>query len=103
MPEPTGQLPVLDFATPHDEAALSSVDLDQGSGGVLVLPNQAGPNPHLLIQAGKTGRIYLINRDNMGKFSPNTDNVVQVLPNGIAGGGSYDTPAYFNNGSQQLI
>jgi hypothetical protein len=100
------QLPVLSFFTPHDEAPLSNVDLDQGSGGVLLLPDQTvnGQTLHLLVQTGKTGRIYLLNRDNLGGFTATDSGAVQVLPDGTIGGeGSYDTPAYFNNGAQQLI
>jgi hypothetical protein len=105
-PGSNGQLPVLTFFAPHDEASLSGVDLDQGSGGVLLLPDSAGSaaHPHLLVQTGKTGRIYLLDRDNLGGFSPTDSGAVQVLPDGTVGGiGSYDTPAYFNNGSQQFI
>jgi hypothetical protein len=103
-PDANGQLPVLDYFTPHDNARLSDLNLDEGSGGVLLLPDQPGPNPHLLVQAGKIGRIYLIDRDTgtMGGFNATTDNVVQALPDGSISG-SYDAPAYFNNGSQQLI
>jgi Bacterial lectin/Fibronectin type III domain len=100
-----GQLPVLSYFTPHDEASLSSVDLDQGSGGVLLLPDSAGSKstPHLLVQTGKTGRVYLLNRDKLGGFTTTDKGAVQVLPDGTINGGSYDTPAYFTNGSQQLI
>jgi hypothetical protein len=105
-PGANGQLPVLSSFTPHDEASLSGADLDQGSGGVLLLPDQTvnGQTLHLLVQTGKTGRIYLLNRDNLGGFSKTDSGAVQVvLPDGTIGGGSYDTPAYFNNGTQQLI
>jgi len=51
---------------------LSDNDQDLGSGGVVILPDSAGSaaHPHLLIGAGKDGNIYLVDRDNMGKFSP---------------------------------
>ena len=99
------ELPVLSFFTPHDEASLSGADLDQGSGGVLLLPDSAGSaaHPHLLVQTGKTGRIYVLDRDNLGGFNSAADNVVQVTPDGTLIGGSYDMPAFFNNGTQQLI
>src|SRR6516162_3077835 len=98
----TNGLAVSDFFTPHDQDFLTAFDLDQGSGDVMLLPDQPGPHPHLAVQTGKTGRIYLLDRDNLGQFHSNFDNVVQVLPDGTVGGmwGSY---AYFNNGSQQLI
>jgi hypothetical protein len=90
-------LKVADYFTPHNELALSQADQDLGSGGVLLLPNSVGnaAHPHLLVGAGKQGVIYLIDRDNMGKFNSNTDNVVQEISGQI--GGSFDTPSYFNN------
>jgi hypothetical protein len=99
------ELPVLSSFTPHDEADLSNVDLDQGSGGVLLLPAAAGSaaHPALLVQTGKTGRIYLLDRNNLGGFTPTDSGAVQILPDGTISGGSYDTPAYFSNGVQQLI
>jgi hypothetical protein len=100
-PKSNGQLPVLDYFAPHDEASLSSSDLDQGSGGVLLLPDQPGAHPHLLIQGGKNGRVYVLNRDSLGGFNSSTDNVVQAL-NGVITS-SFDAPAYFNNGSQQFV
>jgi hypothetical protein len=89
-------LKVTDYFTPYNEASLDGVDEDLGSGGVLLLPDQPGPNPHLLINVGKQGSIYVVNRDNMGKFNPGGDNqIVQELPNTI--GGVWGMPAYFNS------
>jgi hypothetical protein len=72
-------LKVVDYFTPFDEVSLSSADLDLGSGAPLLLPDSVGStsHPHLLIGAGKAGRIYLIDRDNMGKFDPSSDHVVE--------------------------
>jgi hypothetical protein len=98
-------LPVLGYFTPYDEDSLSTADLDQGSGGVLLLPDSAGSvaHPHLLIQTGETGRIYLLDRDNLGGYTAGDSGAVQVLPDRTVDGGAYDTPVYFNNGAQQLI
>ena len=98
----TPGLAVNDYFTPHDQDFLSSTDLDQGSGDVMLLPDQAGPVAHLAVQVGKTGRIYVLNRDNLGQFNSGFDNVVQTLPDGTVGG-MWSSPAYFNNGSQQLV
>ena len=54
-----------DYFTPYNQQSLADSDVDLGSGGVLVLPDQTGPFPHILIQAGKQGRIYVVNRDMM--------------------------------------
>ena len=96
----TNGLAVADYFTPYNQATLAAKDTDLGSGGVLLLPDQPGAFPHELLAAGKEGRIYLINRDQMttgnNHFdSTNTiDFVVQTLTNVIFG--SFDTPAYFN-------
>jgi hypothetical protein len=104
-PGANNELPVQTFFTPHDEAQLSAVDLDQGSGGVLLLPASAGSlaHPNLLVQTGKTGRVYLLDRSSLGGMTSTDSGAVQILPDNTVNGGSYDMPAYFNNGTQQLI
>ena len=94
---------VQDYFTPHDQANMNANDLDLSSGGVLLLPDQTGANPHLLISAGKTSVIYLINRDNMGHYHTNNDyQIVQVVSNAIPAGtqsngeGVFKPPVYFN-------
>ncbi|HZV36376.1 MAG TPA: PA14 domain-containing protein [Verrucomicrobiae bacterium] len=101
---PSNGVPVLtDFFTPYNQASLTSADSDLGSGAALVLPDSAGSaaHPHLLAAAGKAGKIYLIDRDNMGHFNSSGDTqIVQVLTNALGTGGqngSYMTPAFFNN------
>src|SRR5262249_18716467 len=53
---PFGQL--LDYFTPYNQAHLSASDLDLGSGGTLLLPDQPTSPPRLLLSAGKEGSIY---------------------------------------------
>ena len=62
-------LGVADFFTPHDQAAMAKDDLDLGSAGILVLPDQPAPAPHLLVTSGKNGHIYLLNRDALGGYA----------------------------------
>ncbi len=89
-------LSVADYFTPYDEATLDQRDHDLGSGGVLLLPDQPGSHPHELVQAGKEGSIYVVDRDNMGHFNP-TDNsqIVQNLVGQIRH--LFSAPAYWNN------
>jgi fibronectin type 3 domain-containing protein len=91
-------LMAVDYFTPFDQQNLNNGDLDLGSGGPLLLPDSVGSaaHPQLLIGAGKEGRIYLIDRNNMGHYSPTTDNVVQETNNTTISG-SFGAPAYFNN------
>jgi len=87
---------LADFFTPHDQNTLSGNDTDLGSGGVVVLPDQSGGGPvHLLFISSKSGKIYLIDRDNMGKFNMTADQVVQEFV--AAGGGFWSTPAFWQN------
>jgi hypothetical protein len=98
----SGALSVADYFIPANFQALDNGDQDIGSGAPIVLPDQPGAHPHLLVGGGKDGRIFLIDRDNMGKLNnpPNgPDLVVQELPAGTLSGGSWDVPAYFDAGS----
>jgi hypothetical protein len=57
-----GKIQVQDWYTPQNQEALKNNDVDLGSGGAVLLPNS-----HLLLAGGKEGRLYLIDRDDMGK------------------------------------
>ena len=97
---------VTSFFTPLNELMLEDEDLDMGSGGNLLLPDQPGPNPHLMVGAGKLGSIYLVDRDSMGGFNASQDQMVQELPSEV--GGMFSTPAYWrgtvpNVGLQNMI
>jgi Legume lectin domain/Chitobiase/beta-hexosaminidase C-terminal domain len=90
-----GGMRVSDQFTAFNQASLSDGDIDLGSGGVLLLPDQSsGGHTHLMVQAGKEGRIYLVDRDNLGGFNSNGDNIVQEITNQI--GGVWGSPAYWN-------
>ncbi len=90
-------MPVADYFTPFNWQQLDSQDADLGSGGVMLLPDSVGStaHPHLLVETGKDGHIYLIDRDNMGKFTPGgPNNIVQDV---VAGpGGVWGNPAFFS-------
>jgi hypothetical protein len=98
----TGQLSVADYFTPRDWQVLDQNDADLGSGGTMLLPDAVGSaaHPHLLVETGKTGRMYLIDRDNMGKFNTRYDQVVQIVTLGgvNTSPGVYGNPAFFQDG-----
>jgi hypothetical protein len=68
-----GQLAVAEYFTPFNQKELNANDLDLGSGGPVLLPDQPGPYPHLLLAGGKGGTLYVVNRDHMGGFHSLSD------------------------------
>ncbi|MEU0209470.1 Ig-like domain-containing protein [Streptomyces canus] len=61
-------LSTADFFSPSDAATLDLTDQDISSGAPMALPDGFGTaeHPHLLIQQGKDGRVFLLDRDNLG-------------------------------------
>jgi hypothetical protein len=94
-----GSLAVADYFEPDNTVSESDADQDLGSGGALVLPDltdTAGTVHHLAVGAGKDSKIYVVNRDAMGKFSAQSNGALyQEIDNAI--GGVWSMPAYFNN------
>jgi hypothetical protein len=91
-------LKVADFFAVSNAVSESNADTDLGSGAAMVLPDQSdgsGNTLHLALGAGKDGNIYVVNRDNMGKFDPNSNHIYQQLTGAITG--AWSMAAYFNN------
>jgi hypothetical protein len=101
-----GKLTPTDAFTPCDYQTLNDHDYDMGSGGLLMLPDQEGAYPHILIAGGKQGRIIVLNRDKLGGFPasqcdttpPGTDSTALQELTGITpeGEGFWNTTAYWN-------
>ncbi len=91
-----GGLSLADYFTPYDQGVLNDGDQDVGSGGVLLLPDQPGGHIHELVEAGKEGTIYVVDRDNMGHFnSDNNSQIVQSLTGQV--GKVFSVPTYWNS------
>jgi len=99
----TNGLNLVDYFTPFNQAALNSADNDLGSGGVTLLPDSSAAHPHLLVGGGKEGTIYLLDRDNLGHFTPTNNPQIVQYPNALPGvgvqvayfqGRLYYTPIY---------
>jgi len=92
----SGGLVRHDYFTPYNQLNLSNADSDLGSGGVLLLPDQSGAHIHEVIESGKEGTIYVVNRDGMGGFNTggNDSQIVQSVTGQIQG--TWSTPAYWN-------
>jgi outer membrane protein assembly factor BamB len=92
-----GGLTIADYFEPLNPNHV--IDQDLGSGGALLLPDMTdatGTVRHLLVGAGKDTNIYVANRDNLGKYDPNSSsNIYELLP-GVLPNGTWSSPAYFN-------
>jgi hypothetical protein len=91
-------LKLLDYFTPLNTVSESGSDTDFGSGGPLLLPDivdGAGKTRHLAVGSGKDANIYVVDRDNMGKFNASRDNIYQQI-SGELSGGVWAKPSYFN-------
>ena len=87
---------VADYFTPFNQGMMAQHDLDLGSGAAVLLPTQTGPYPNLLVTAGKTGTIYLIDQNDMGGYNSSADTIVQELPGAVKG--IWGAPVYWNSG-----
>ena len=83
----SGNLTLLDYFTPFNQASLARHDGDLGSGGVLLLPG------HELLAVGKGGTVYLLDRDNLTAGNRHycagcraNPQILQELPAAITGG-----------------
>lgn len=93
------KLAVADYFNMFNTVDESNQDEDLGSGGTIVLPpmkDTKGKTRHLAIGAGKDSNIYIVNRNNMGKFNPNNDKAIYQELDGVLGGGEWATSAYFD-------
>lgn len=100
-----GVMTVQDEFTPYNQATLNAQDGDLGSGGPVLLPAQAlksGSTLNPLVEVGKSGEIYILDRNNLGGFNASGDQVAQevqtpVTPGGKNwGAGVWGSPAYWN-------
>jgi hypothetical protein len=93
-------LAAADYFAAYDLQSESDADQDLGSGGAMLLPDQTdahGVTRHLAVGAGKDTNIYVVDRDNMGKFNASSNNAIyQEIPDGLSGG-AWSMAALFNN------
>jgi hypothetical protein len=94
---------LADYFTPYDQGSLDGGDTDLGSGGVLLLPDQSGNTVHELVQVGKSGTIYVLDRDQFTaadlhycKTCTTTNTQIAQEVHGAVGG-LWSMPAYWNN------
>lgn len=67
LSDASGGLSIQDFFSPSNATQLDAGDTDWGSGGPVGLPLGTATYPDVLAQIGKDGRVFLLNRDNLGR------------------------------------
>jgi hypothetical protein len=95
-----GKLIVADYFNAHSTEHDSDRDADLGSGGALLVPDVqdgSGKTVQLALGAGKTNKIYVVDRNALGKFNAKNDNALYQKLEHVLGGPVFSTPAYFNN------
>jgi hypothetical protein len=90
-------LQVASYFTPYDFQYLNDNDLDYGSMGGLLIPNSG-----YYLTGAKDGKLYLLNKDAMGGYSPGADQVQQVVQLRIDANMHCQT-AYYRGSSQEFV
>jgi hypothetical protein len=91
-----GGLAVADYFEMDNGVEESDKDQDLGSGGAILLPTMkdgSGNSWQLAAGSGKDKNLYVVNRNSMGKFNANSNNIYQELA-GALPGGMWSMPAY---------
>jgi len=95
-PPAGGTFAVADYFAPSNYSILNTGDVDLGSGGVVMVDQPAGsPHQHVLFICGKEGKLYVVDRDNLGQYNSTTDLVLQEFPG--TNPGSWSSGAWWNN------
>jgi hypothetical protein len=90
--QPEGHLKASEFFSPFNNKELDKEDFDLGSAAPVALPSQyfgTPADPNLLVQAGKKGEVYLLNRSElggMGQGPEGKDKVIEEKGLGAYGG-----------------
>lgn len=90
-------LQVASYFTPYDYQYLNDNDLDYGSMGGLLIPNSS-----YYLTGAKDGKLYLLNKDAMGGYSPSADQVQQVVQLRIDANMHCQT-AYYQGSGREFI
>jgi hypothetical protein len=96
----SNSLTPADYFVPSNQLYLSDHDLDVGTvDGILFEDPASGVAPHLIVTGDKTGRVYLMNRYNLGGYdqgSNGVDGLNADLEDFAAGGSLFASFGYFN-------
>jgi hypothetical protein len=93
-----GGLAVADYWVMYNQSVENPHDSDLGSGGAILLTEKdsTGKIWDLALAAGKDENLYIVNRENMGKYNSTRNNIYQELTDALPGS-IFSTPAAINS------
>ena len=96
----SADLRVKDYFAPANDYALEAADQDVGSAGVMLVPYASDRAAHLAIGGVKSGVMFLLDRDNLGRYDAARDRVLQEvtlenMPDSLYGGPAYYAGSIF--------
>ncbi|HKK46849.1 MAG TPA: hypothetical protein VJ964_15080 [Balneolaceae bacterium] len=95
---PSGStLQVETFFTPYDYLNLNNYDLDYGSMGAFLIPNS-----DFYFTGGKSGNMYLLNKDMMGGYQSSSNQVQQTVQLSSEAK-MHCQPAYFKDNGKEFV
>ena len=88
-------LRLTDYFCPSDAADLNTFDGDLGSGTPTGLPASFGTarDPDLLVEVGKSGEVYVLNRNDLGGYGEGPNGGDKVVSESGPLGGAWSHPA----------
>ena len=91
------KLKPVDYFSPVNNTFLDTDDTDLGSGGPMAIPDGYGTAsyPHLMVQNGKDGRVFLLDRDHLGGTGQGVNGTDDVLQTSGPYKGVWGHPAFW--------
>jgi hypothetical protein len=103
--QPDGTLSATDWFSPDSRQVLDENDTDLGAGGPMAIPDGYGTDshPHLLVQDGKDGHVYLLDRDHLGGLGQGPGGTDDAL--GVTGpyNGMWGHPAFWGGSDGAFV
>ncbi|QEC67241.1 T9SS type A sorting domain-containing protein [Panacibacter ginsenosidivorans] len=90
-------LTISSFFTPKNYEVLEGADLDFGVTQMMLIPNT-----NRVMVGVKDGKLYLLNRDNMGGYNSTTDNILQTID---LGGNAFlrSSMSYYKGAQKEFV
>jgi hypothetical protein len=91
-------LTVKSFFTPFNYQILEDNDLDYGGLGAFLIPNS-----NTFFTGCKDGNFYVLNKDNMGGYTPGANQIQQTININNVNANMHCQPSYFKGTSKEYV